>query len=216
MLDEATACAEAMALAQRNAKTKSTVFFVDADTHPQTLAVLRTRAEPLGWTIVVGNPETDLEEEDVFGALLSYPGSSGEVRDFRSVIDALHAKGAVAAMTCDPLALVMLEAPGKLGADIAIGSMQRFGVPMGFGGPHAGFMAVRDAYKRTMPGRLVGVSRDSRGAPAIVWRFRPASSISVAKKRRLISARHRCCWRSSPQCMRSITVLKGCAPSRIA
>ncbi len=166
LLDEATACAEAMALAQRNAKTKSTSFFVDSDTHPQTLAVLRTRAEPLGWTIEVGNPETDLDASTVFGALLSYPGSSGEIRDFRSVIEALHAKGAIAALTCDPLALVLLEAPGKLGADIAIGSMQRFGVPMGFGGPHAGFMAVRDAFKRTMPGRLVGVSRDSRGAPA--------------------------------------------------
>jgi len=166
LLDEATACAEAMALAQRNAKTKSTVFFVDSDTHPQTLAVLRTRAEPLGWTIQLGNPETDLDPAAVFGALLSYPGSSGEVRDFRAVIASLHEKGAIAALTCDPLALVMLEAPGKLGADIAIGSMQRFGVPMGFGGPHAGFMAVRDAYKRTMPGRLVGVSRDSRGASA--------------------------------------------------
>nr|WP_147093447.1 aminomethyl-transferring glycine dehydrogenase [Swaminathania salitolerans] len=166
LLDEATACAEAMALAQRNAKNKATVFFVDSDTHPQTLSVLRTRAEPLGWTIRTGDPETELDPSCVFGALLSYPGSSGAVRDFRPVIEALHEKGALVAMTCDPLALVLLEAPGALGADIAIGSMQRFGVPMGFGGPHAGFMAVRDAYKRTMPGRLVGISRDSRGAPA--------------------------------------------------
>ncbi|CAI9120213.1 aminomethyl-transferring glycine dehydrogenase [Brytella acorum] len=166
LLDEATACAEAMALAQRVSKSKATRFFVDADTHPQTLSVLRTRAEPLGWEIVVGDPEKDLDAASVFGALFSYPGSSGQVRDFRDVIEALHAAGAIAAMTCDPLALVMLESPGQLGADIAIGSMQRYGVPMGFGGPHAGFMATRDAYKRNMPGRLVGVSRDSHGKPA--------------------------------------------------
>ncbi|GBR47365.1 aminomethyl-transferring glycine dehydrogenase [Neokomagataea thailandica] len=166
LLDEATACAEAMALARRVCKAKSDRFFVDADTHPQTLAVLQTRAEPLGWEIVVGNPWTDLEGQDVFGALFSYPASSGAVRDPRALIDALHAKGAIAAVTSDPLALVMLESPGALGADIAVGSMQRFGVPMGAGGPHAGFMATRDAYKRHLPGRLVGVSKDSAGNPA--------------------------------------------------
>ncbi|GBR41521.1 glycine dehydrogenase [Neoasaia chiangmaiensis NBRC 101099] len=166
LLDEATACAEAMALAQRVARSKANAFFVDADTHPQTLSVLRTRAEPLGWELVVGDPATDLDPTAVFGALLSYPGSSGQARDFRDVIATLHDAGAIAALTCDPLALVLLESPGRLGADIAIGSMQRYGVPMGFGGPHAGYMAVRDAYKRYLPGRLVGVSRDSRGNPA--------------------------------------------------
>jgi len=166
LLDEATACAEAMALAQRVGKSKSTTFFVDADTHPQTIAVLKTRAEPLGWTITTGTPETDLNPADVFGALFSYPASSGEIRDPRALIAALHEHGAIAALTCDPLALTLLASPGSLGADIAIGSLQRYGVPMGFGGPHAGFMAVRDAYKRHLPGRLVGVSRDSRGNPA--------------------------------------------------
>ncbi|GAJ28372.1 aminomethyl-transferring glycine dehydrogenase [Acidomonas methanolica] len=166
LLDEATACAEAMALAQRVAKSKATAFFVDEDTHPQTLAVLRTRAEPLGWEIVTGDPARDLDASAVFGALFSYPGSSGAVRDFRAEIGKLHAAGAIAAMTCDPLALVLLEAPGALGADIAVGSMQRFGVPMGFGGPHAGYMATKDAHKRHMPGRIVGVSRDSRGRAA--------------------------------------------------
>ncbi|EHH67768.1 aminomethyl-transferring glycine dehydrogenase [Gluconobacter morbifer] len=166
LLDEGTACAEAMALAKRVGKAKSNRFFVDADTHPQTIDVVRTRAEPLGWEIVVGDPETDLDASSVFGALLSYPGSSGAVRDPRRIITALHDHGAIAAVTCDPLAMVLLESPGALGADIAIGSMQRFGVPMGGGGPHAGFMATRDAYKRNMPGRLVGVSRDSAGHPA--------------------------------------------------
>lgn len=166
LLDEATACAEAMALAQRVSKSRATAFFVDVDTHPQTLAVLQTRAEPLGWQIVIGDPAKDLDPSAVFGALLSYPGSSGAVRDFRAVIEALHGAGAIAAMACDPLALVMLEAPGALGADIAVGSMQRYGVPMGFGGPHAGFMAAKDAHKRHMPGRIVGVSRDSRGQMA--------------------------------------------------
>lgn len=166
LLDEGTACAEAMALAKRVCKSKSERFFVDADTHPQTLAVLKTRAEPLGWEIVVGDPATDLDAASVFGALLSYPGSSGAVRDPRGVIEAVHSQGGIVAVTCDPLALVMLESPGALGADIAIGSMQRYGVPMGGGGPHAGFMATKDAYKRHMPGRLVGVSRDSAGRPA--------------------------------------------------
>ncbi|MBB2187497.1 aminomethyl-transferring glycine dehydrogenase [Gluconacetobacter liquefaciens] len=166
LLDEATAAAEAMALARRVAKSKADGFFVDADCHPQTLAVLRTRAEPMGWRIVVGDPERDLDPGAVFGALLQYPGSSGLVRDPRAWIEKLHAAQAVVAMAADPLALTVLESPGVLGADIAVGSMQRYGMPMGAGGPHAAYMAVRDAYKRNMPGRLVGVSVDSRGEPA--------------------------------------------------
>ncbi|MFT8718581.1 aminomethyl-transferring glycine dehydrogenase [Acetobacter sp.] len=166
LLDEATAAAEAMTLAKRVAKSKANIFFVDADTHPQTLAVLQTRAEPLGYEIQIGDPEKDLEPSKVFGAFFSYPGSSGAVRDPSGAIAALHDAGAIAAVTADPLALTLLKSPGDLGADIAIGSMQRFGVPMGFGGPHAAYMAVRDVYKRSMPGRLVGVSVDANGKPA--------------------------------------------------
>ena len=166
LLDEATAAAEAMALAERSAAAKTRAFFVDREVHPQTLAVLRTRAEPLGWTLVVGDPATDLAKVDVFGGLLQYPGTSGAVRDLRPAIAALREKGALAIVAADLLALTLLASPGELGADIAIGSAQRFGVPMGFGGPHAAYMAVRDALKRALPGRIVGLSVDSRRAPA--------------------------------------------------
>jgi glycine dehydrogenase len=145
LLDEATAAAEAMALAERAAQTKTKSFFVDAEVHPQTLAVLRTRAEPLGWKLIVGNPLTDLDRAEVFGGLLQYPGTSGAVRDLRPAIAALHSKGALAIVAADLLGLTLLSSPGELGADIAIGSAQRFGVPIGYGGPHAAFMAVRDA-----------------------------------------------------------------------
>src|ERR1700761_1742318 len=166
LLDEATAAAEAMALAERAAQAKSKSFFVDSDVHPQTLAVLRTRAEPLGWNLIVGNPVSDLANTEVFGALLQYPGSSGAVRDLRPVIAMLHEKGALAVVAADLLALTLLASPGELGADIAVGSAQRFGVPMGYGGPHAAYMAGRDTLKRSLPGRIVGLSVDSRGAPA--------------------------------------------------
>ncbi len=165
LLDEATAAAEAMALARRVSTSKAAGFFVDRDTHPQTLAVLRTRAEPLGWELIVGDP-SELDPQAVFGALFSYPASSGAIRDHRERISALHQAGAIVAMAADPLALTLLTPPGALGADIAVGSMQRFGVPMGYGGPHAAYMAVRDAFKRSIPGRLVGVSVDCHGAPA--------------------------------------------------
>src|SRR6202030_59684 len=166
LLDEATAAAEAMALAERAAPAKATSFFVDAEVHPQTLAVLRTRAEPLGWHLIVGDPLTDLENAEVFGGLLQYPGTSGVVRDLRPAIAALRAKGALAIVAADLLALTLLASPGELGADIAVGSAQRFGVPMGYGGPHAAYMAVRDALKRSLPGRIVGLAIDSRGEPA--------------------------------------------------
>ena len=166
LLDEGTAAAEAMALAERASSVQTKTFFVDHEVHPQTLAVLRTRAEPLGWALQVGNPLTDLDGADVFGALLQYPGTSGVVRDFKPAIAALKAKGALAVMAADLLALTLIASPGDLGADIAIGSAQRFGVPMGYGGPHAGYMSVRDAIKRSIPGRLVGLSIDSRGEPA--------------------------------------------------
>src|SRR6202035_4499305 len=167
LLDEATAAAEAMALAERAAPSKAKSFFVDSEVHPQTLAVLRTRAEPLGWKLIVGDPLADLDNADVLGALLQYPGTSGAVRDLRPAIAALHAKGALAIVAADLLALTLLASPGELGADIAIGSAQRFGVPMGYGGPHAAYMAVREALKRQLPGRLVGVSIDADGRQAL-------------------------------------------------
>jgi glycine dehydrogenase len=166
LLDEATAAAEAMALAERSAQGNPKSFFVDAEVHPQTLAVLRTRAEPLGWNLVIGDPLVDLDKAEVFGGLLQYPGTSGAVRDLRPAIAMLHARGALAIVAADLLALTLLASPGELGADIAIGSAQRFGVPMGYGGPHAAYMAVRDALKRSLPGRIVGLSVDSRGSPA--------------------------------------------------
>jgi len=166
LLDEATAAAEAMALAERVAQTKTKSFFVDSEVHPQTLAVLRTRAEPLGWNLIVGDPAADLAHAEVFGGLLQYPGTSGAVRDLRPAIAMLRAKGALAVVAADLLALTLLASPSELGADIAIGSAQRFGVPMGYGGPHAAYMAVRDALKRSLPGRIVGLSIDSRGQPA--------------------------------------------------
>lgn len=166
LLDEATAAAEAMALAHRAASARSNRFFVDSEVHPQTLAVLKQRAAPLGWEIVCGDPLSDLDGNEVFGALMQYPASHGAVRDLRPAIAAAKAKGALAILCADPLALTLITPPGELGADIAVGSTQRFGVPMGYGGPHAAYMAVRDALKRAMPGRLVGLSIDSRGAPA--------------------------------------------------
>ncbi len=163
LLDEATAAAEAMALAYRVTKSKANAFFVDAQCLPQTIAVLKTRAEPLGWDIVVGDPFKDLQPENVFGALFQYPGVEGGFHDFSDLIAKLHAAKALAAVAADPLALTLLKPPGEMGADIAVGSMQRFGMPMGYGGPHAAYIAVKDAYRRALPGRLVGVSIDSRG-----------------------------------------------------
>ncbi len=167
LLDEATAAAEAMAMAKRVAKSTGTKFFLDADTHPQTIAVIETRAKGFGIEVMVGDPATDLKAGECFAALLSYPGSSGVIRDHRVSIEKLHAEGALAIMATDLLALTLIKSPAKFGADIAIGSSQRFGVPMGYGGPHAAFFATRDEYKRVMPGRLIGVSVDAKGNPAL-------------------------------------------------
>ncbi|GAA3072234.1 aminomethyl-transferring glycine dehydrogenase [Streptosporangium carneum] len=164
LLDEATAAAEAMTLARRAGRSASNVFVVDEDALPQTWAVLRTRAEPLGVELVASDFTGELPE--CFGVLVQYPGGSGAVRDFRAVAEAAHARGAQVVAAADLLALTLLAAPGELGADIAIGSSQRFGVPLGFGGPHAAYMAVRDGLQRQMPGRLVGVSQDADGRPA--------------------------------------------------
>jgi glycine dehydrogenase len=164
MLDEGTAVAEAMTLARRASKVKSSVYAVDADTLPQTLAVLRTRAEPLGIEIVLVS-DGELPAE-FFGLHLQYPGASGAVRDHAELVAAAHAKGALVTVAADLLALTLLRAPGEIGADIAAGTTQRFGVPLGFGGPHAGYLAVRAGLERSLPGRLVGVSKDADGAPA--------------------------------------------------
>ena len=162
LLDEATAAAEAMTMAQRVAKSKAQAFFVDENCHPQNIAVIQTRAAPLGIEVIVGAPDT-LNPEAVFGAVFQYPGTHGHLRDFTAQCQALHDARAIAIVVADPLALCLLKEPGAMGADIAVGSTQRFGVPLGYGGPHAAYMACRDAYKRAMPGRLVGVSIDSHG-----------------------------------------------------
>ena len=167
LLDEATAAAEAMAMSHRLTKGKGNVFFVADDCHPQTIEVVRTRARPHGFEVIVGDPATDLPDEGLFGVLLQYPGSTGAVRDPRPLIEAAHARKALVSVASDLLALAVLTPPGEMGADIVLGSAQRFGVPMGYGGPHAAFFATRDSYKRTMPGRLIGVSVDSHGRPAL-------------------------------------------------
>ncbi|WP_434030915.1 aminomethyl-transferring glycine dehydrogenase [[Pseudomonas] boreopolis] len=165
LLDEATAAAEAMTLAKRSAKSKSNLFFVHDAVHPQTLELLRTRAEPLGIELRVGTPEEALEA-DAFGVLLQYPDTFGRIGDHKALAEAVHARGGLIAVATDLLALTLIAAPGEWGADIVVGNSQRFGVPFGFGGPHAAFMACRDAYKRSMPGRLIGVSIDAQGNPA--------------------------------------------------
>ena len=162
LLDEATACAEAMTMAQRVAKSKATAFFVDRDCHPQNIAVIQTRAAPLGIKVIVGNPDK-MDASKVFGALFQYPGTYGHVRDFTDHIAALHEAQAIGIVSADPLALTLLKEPGAMGADIAVGTTQRFGVPLGYGGPHAAYMATKEAYARSMPGRLVGVSIDAHG-----------------------------------------------------
>ena len=167
LLDEGTAAAEAMTLARRSSKAPAdAVFLVDADCHPQTIAVVQTRAVPLGLRVEVLDLAAGLPDGDVFGVLLQYPGSGGAVRDLRPVLAAARDRGALGIVATDLLALTLLTSPGELGADVAVGSSQRFGVPLGYGGPHAGFLAVRKGLERTLPGRLVGVSVDADGDPA--------------------------------------------------
>ncbi|PYY80122.1 glycine dehydrogenase (aminomethyl-transferring) [Pseudomonas sp. TKO26] len=166
LLDEATAAAEAMALAKRVTKSKSNLFFVDEHCHPQTISVVRTRAEGFGFELIVDAVD-NLPAHQVFGALLQYPDTHGEIVDLRPLIDHLHAQQALACVAADLLSLLVLTPPGELGADVVLGSSQRFGVPMGYGGPHAAFFACRDEYKRAMPGRIIGVSKDARGQVAL-------------------------------------------------
>ncbi len=166
LLDEATAAAEAMALCKRAGKSKSNCFFIADDVHPQTIEVIKTRAQFIGFEIVIA-PTEKLAEQDVFGALLQYPSTTGKVYDLSPIIEAAHSNKTLVTVATDLLACTLLKPAGEMGADVVIGSAQRFGVPMGYGGPHAAFMATRDAYKRTMPGRVIGVSVDSKGNQAL-------------------------------------------------
>ncbi len=165
LLDEATAAAEAMTMAERVSKSKAKGFFIDENCHPQNIAVMEARAAPLGIEVIVGNPD-DLDPEAVFGAIFQYPGTYGHLTDFTDHMARLHGAKAIGIVIADPLMLTLLKEPGAMGADIAVGSTQRFGVPLGYGGPHAAYMACKDALKRAMPGRLVGVSVDARGNKA--------------------------------------------------
>ncbi|MEP7208194.1 MAG: glycine dehydrogenase, partial [Casimicrobiaceae bacterium] len=165
LLDEGTAAAEAMTLCQRMGRSRHARFFVADDVLPQTLGVVRTRAEPLGIEVMTG-PAGEAAAADVFAVLLQYPGVDGAVHDHRALVEAMHANGALAIVAADLLALTVLVPPGEWGADVVVGTSQRFGVPMGYGGPHAAYLATRDAFKRSMPGRLVGVTVDAAGNPA--------------------------------------------------
>lgn len=166
LLDEATAAAEAMTLCKRASKHASNNFFVADDIHPQSLDVIQTRAKYFGYEVILA-PVDSIADHEFFGALLQYPGTTGEARDLTSAIEAAHEQKALVAVAADLLSLALLKPPGEMGADIVLGSAQRFGVPMGFGGPHAAFLAARDAYKRSAPGRIIGVSKDSRGNTAL-------------------------------------------------
>jgi glycine dehydrogenase len=168
LLDEATAAAEAMHLTEAvSSHGGQAVYLVDASCHPQTIAVVRTRAEARGVEIVVGDPSEFEFSSGVIGALLQYPATDGAIRDYRALCDAAHAASALITVATDLLALTLLAPPGEWGADIAVGNSQRFGVPLGYGGPHAAFFATRDEFKRHLPGRIIGVSRDRAGRPGL-------------------------------------------------
>ncbi len=202
LLDEATAAAEAMALAHRS--VKGTRFLISNACHPQTIEVVRTRAVPLGVSVELFDAQQPVGDwSGVFGILIQYPGTDGVVIDPSSLIEQAHQHKALAIVATDLLALMMLPSPGSLGADIAVGCAQRFGVPLGFGGPHAAFFATRDAYKRTMPGRIVGQSIDRHGKPA--FRLQPPTSALLKR-----------CWPSCRHCTLAITDPKACEPSRSA
>jgi len=167
MLDEATAAAEAMTLMKRISKAKNDTIFVARNCHPQTIALIQTRAEPMGYTVQIGDPASDLDPQNVFGVILQYPATDGSIPDYRKLVEKIHETPALVTVCADLLSLVMLAPPGEWGADVVVGSAQRFGVPMGYGGPHAGYMATREDFKRAMPGRLIGVSIDAQGNPAM-------------------------------------------------
>ena len=167
LLDEATAAAEAMTMSYSLCKTKANAFFVSSACHPQTIEVLQTRARPLGIKIIVGAHQSFDFEQAIFGAILQYPATDGTIYDYRSFVEKAHAAGALVTVAADPLSLTLLTPPGEFGADIAVGSTQRFGIPLGYGGPHAAYFATKEEYKRQVPGRIVGVSKDANGKPAL-------------------------------------------------
>lgn len=167
LLDEATAAAEAMSMSYGICKNKANAFFVSQNCHPQTIDVLQTRAKPLGIKIIIGDHESFDFSEPIFGAILQYPASDGTIYDYRAFVEKAHAVGALVTVAADPLSLTLLTPPGEFGADIAVGSTQRFGIPLGYGGPHAAYFATKQEYKRQVPGRIVGVSKDAQGKPAL-------------------------------------------------
>ena len=167
LLDEATAAAEAMTMSYGLCKTKAKAFFVSSACHPQTIEVVQTRARPLGIDVIVGDHQTFAFDQEVFGVLLQYPASDGTIYDYRAFVEQAHAAGALVTVAADPLSLTLLTPPGEFGADIAVGSTQRFGIPLGYGGPHAAYFATKEEYKRQVPGRIVGVSKDVHGKPAL-------------------------------------------------
>ena len=206
LLDEGTAAAEAMTLMKRSGKSKSDKIFVADNCLPQTVAVIETRAAPLGFDVVIGDPFKDLDPADVFGVVLQYPAVDGDIHDYATLADKIHDAGALLTACCDPLALVMLKAPGEWGADIVVGSAQRFGVPMGFGTPHSWQRAKNTAARS--PAALSAFPSMRRDARRFAWRCRHANSTSAAKKRRPTSARRRSCSPTLPACTASITVPK--------
>ncbi len=197
LLDEATAAAEAVSMAHAVGKARSDVIAVATDVHPQTRAVLATRAWPLGFSLVDVAPGdlAAIGAANPFALVLQYPGSTGAFRDLSAEIDAAHEAGALAIVAADPLALALLTPPGEMGADVVVGSAQRFGVPMGFGGPHAGFFATKEIYKRAMPGGWSACRSTPPARRRCASRCKRASSTSGARRRPATSARRRCCWR---------------------
>ncbi|NMG10036.1 aminomethyl-transferring glycine dehydrogenase subunit GcvPA, partial [Brasilonema sp. UFV-L1] len=167
LLDEATAAAEAMSMSYGVCKNKANTYFVSRECHPQTIDVLQTRAQPLGIDIIVGDHQTFDFSEPIFGAILQYPATDGTIYDYRAFVEKAHAEGALVTVAADPLSLTLLTPPGEFGADIAVGSTQRFGIPLGYGGPHAAYFATKEEYKRQVPGRIVGVSKDAQGKTAL-------------------------------------------------
>lgn len=202
LLDEATAAAEAMAMAKRVSKVKNANrFFVADDVHPQTLDVVRTRAETFGFEILVDKADKVLEHQDIFGVLLQQAGTTGEVHDYTDLIAELNARKVIVSVASDFMALVLPVLPQNW-RDIVFGSAQRFGVPMGYGGPHAAFFAARDEHKRSMPAASSASHAMPQATPRCVWRCRRANSISAVRKPTPTSVLPRCCWRTSPACMR--------------
>ena len=168
LLDEATAAAEAMTMSRRLSKSTANAIVVDQDCHPQTIAVVKTRAHSLGYDVIIADPYNGgLQQQDFFAVLVQYPGSKGEINDLSEIVRIAHEKSALVTVAADLLSLVLLKSPGAFGVDIAVGSAQRFGVPMGYGGPHAAFFATRDEFKRSVPGRIIGVSKDTHGQMAL-------------------------------------------------